>query len=246
MRFVSLFSGIGGLDLGLERAGHTCIGQVEIDPICRKVLARHWPDVPRHDDVCTYEPPAADMVVGGFPCQPFSRMGEQKGSQDERFLWPQFARVLERSGARWAVIENVRTLLSIEGGAVFRRVLADLRDRGCDAWWRVFSAAEFGHLHLRQRVIVVAHPPGFRMERVWQAWHRQPRTLVRPALPDGPGHRLGGAEPDLVRAVHGLSGGLVRSRRHGRFALRALGNAVVPALGECVGQLIHLALAMQG
>src|SRR5687768_1834679 len=101
LNVLSLFAGIGGLELGLERAGMSTVGQVEIDPYCRQVLAKHWPEVPRHDDVrsCmawwnSRSRPRVDVVCGGFPCQPFSNAGFQLGVDDERWMWPEFAAVI--------------------------------------------------------------------------------------------------------------------------------------------------------
>lgn len=98
---LSLFAGIGGIELGLERAGMTTVGQVELDPYCQRVLARHWPEVPRHDDVRTApewwasEPrPAVDVICGGFPCQPFSTAGLRRGVADDRWGWPWMADVI--------------------------------------------------------------------------------------------------------------------------------------------------------
>src|SRR5512139_2392629 len=93
----SLFSGIGGLELGLERAGMAVRWQVEIDPYCRKVLAKHWPDVARYEDVRdvgrhNLEP--VDLICGGFPCQPVSLAGKRMGDGDDRWLWPEFIRVV--------------------------------------------------------------------------------------------------------------------------------------------------------
>ena len=101
---LSLFSGIGGLDLGLERAGMTVVGQVEIDPWCRKVLAKHWPEVPRHDDVRTAAGwwggrRAPDLVCGGFPCQPVSYAGLGLAQSDPRWLWPLMAEYRTRSSS---------------------------------------------------------------------------------------------------------------------------------------------------
>ncbi len=87
MKFVSLFAGIGGLDLGLERAGHECVLQVELDDYCRRVLEKHWPDVRRIadvHDVTAADCAGADMLVGGFPCQPVSLAGKRLGTDDER------------------------------------------------------------------------------------------------------------------------------------------------------------------
>src|SRR4029450_2592075 len=117
LTFGSLFAGIGGFDLGLERAGLTCRWQVEIDPFCRKVLAKHWPDVTRYADIReldgrTVDP--VDVLCGGFPCQPHSLAGKRGGSADERDLWREFARVIREVGPRWVLAENVPGLLSTE------------------------------------------------------------------------------------------------------------------------------------
>jgi DNA (cytosine-5)-methyltransferase 1 len=116
---LSLFSGIGGLDLGFERAGFTVVGQVEIDPFCQRVLRKHWPGVPLHDDVHTTsawwrsEPrPTVDVVAGGFPCQPVSDAGKRLADTDSRWLWPAFRDVVADVRPRWTVVENVRGLYS--------------------------------------------------------------------------------------------------------------------------------------
>jgi DNA (cytosine-5)-methyltransferase 1 len=94
LTYLSLFTGIGGLDLGLDKAGMECVGQVERIPFCRTVLDEHWPEVPKHDDVRTAPAwwrsgarPVADLVAGGFPCQPFSKAGRRRGVADERWGW---------------------------------------------------------------------------------------------------------------------------------------------------------------
>src|SRR5579884_1573520 len=97
MNFGSLFSGIGGLDLGLERAGHVCRWQIESDPYCTAVLHKHWPQVQRYGDitgVSGHELEPVDLLVGGFPCQPVSTAGKRRGNADQRWLWPEFARLI--------------------------------------------------------------------------------------------------------------------------------------------------------
>lgn len=138
MNYLSLFSGIGGLDLGLDRAGMTCVGQVEIDPFCRKVLAKHWPEVPRHDDVRTAvewwlgeSRPAVDVVAGGFPCQPVSNAGLRLAQQDPRWGWPATYVVIRELRPRFAILENVPGLLRRGMGDV----LGDLAESGYDAQW---------------------------------------------------------------------------------------------------------------
>ena len=134
-RFVSLFAGVGGFDLGLEKAGHTCIGQVEIDKNARKILERHWPDVPKHDDVQTAQKWAidngfvgsVDLVVGGFPCQDLSVAGKRAGLAGERsglfFDALAFAQTVK---AKTIILENVPGLLSSNQGRDFGTVLIEL------------------------------------------------------------------------------------------------------------------------
>ena len=149
----SLFSGIGGLDLGLERAGMEVRWQVENDPWCRSILERHWPGVPRYGDIKEVEDlEYVDVVCGGFPCQPVSVAGKRLGQADERWLWPEFARILRLVRPRYALIENVPGLL-VRG---FSDVLGDLAALGFDAEWGVLSAADMGAPHLRKRVFIIA------------------------------------------------------------------------------------------
>jgi DNA (cytosine-5)-methyltransferase 1 len=152
----SLFSGIGGLDLGLERAGMTVIWQSEYDPYASSVLADHWPDVPNLGDITTIdwttvEPP--DLICGGYPCQPFSLAGVRQGEADPRHLWPHFADAVRHLRPRWALLENVPGHLSLG----FGRVLGDLADLGYDTEWDCIPAAAVGAPHLRYRIFVVAH-----------------------------------------------------------------------------------------
>ena len=158
MTFGSLFSGIGGIDLGLERAGMTCAWQVEIDPWCRQVLTKHWPNVRRYEDVSavggdTLEP--VDVIAGGFPCQDVSVAGQRAGIQDgtRSGLWSEFHRIICELRPRYVFVENVPGLLTNGMG----RVLSDLADIGYDAEWEVLSAADVGAPHLRKRVFITAH-----------------------------------------------------------------------------------------
>lgn len=158
MRFGSLFSGIGGLDLGLERAGMECAWQVEIDPYATRVLAKHWPDVERHSDVrlCGRDNLATvDLICGGFPCQDVSIAGKQAGIDGERSgLWREFHRIIGEIRPRFILMENVPGLL-IRG---IGRVLGDLAKIGYDAEWDCVSAKDVGAPHLRERVFIVAYP----------------------------------------------------------------------------------------
>lgn len=156
MTFGSLFAGIGGMDLGLDRAGMVCRWQVEIDPFCRTILEKHWPGVPKYGDIRQLsgsELETVDLICGGYPCQPFSQAGKRGGAEDPRHLWPEFARLLRILGPRWVLLENVSGHLSLGFGEVLR----DLAGLGYDAEWTCLRASDFGASHLRKRVFVVAH-----------------------------------------------------------------------------------------
>lgn len=161
MKFISLFSGIGGIDLGLEWAGMQCIRQVEIDPFCLAVLEKHWPNVPKYNDVTTFNATGylgnIDAVAGGFPCQDISVAGKGKGLQGERSgLWREFNRIIGECGPRWVLIENVPALRS-RGADV---VLSDLEKLGYSAWPCVVGAWAVGAPHKRDRVWIVASRMG--------------------------------------------------------------------------------------
>src|SRR4051812_25990654 len=105
VRVGSLFSGIGGFDYGLERAGMRVSWQCEADEVCRGVLARHWPQVPCYSDVRELRAPEpVDVLCGGFPCQPFSFAGTKRGTADERWLWPEFARIVGLLRPRYVIV----------------------------------------------------------------------------------------------------------------------------------------------
>ena len=113
--FGSLFAGIGGIDLGLERASWECRWQVEIDPFCQKVLAKHWPDVRRYGDVrdCgKHNLETVDLIAGGFPCQPYSLAGKRGGESDDRNLWPEYRRIVAELRPAWVLAENVPGIIN--------------------------------------------------------------------------------------------------------------------------------------
>ena len=156
---ISMFSGIGGLDLGFERAGFEIVRQCEIDPFCRRVLAKHWPDVPCHDDVktMTFTEGEADGIIGGFPCQDISNAGRRAGITGERSgLYGELVRSVRVVRPRFAVLENVAALLERGMGTV----LGDLAEIGYDAEWDCISAGSVGAPHLRERIFIFAHRDG--------------------------------------------------------------------------------------
>jgi DNA (cytosine-5)-methyltransferase 1 len=232
----SLFSGIGGLDLGLERAGMTVAWQSEIDPYACRVLAKHWPDVPNLGDITTIdwstvEP--VDIICGGYPCQPFSNNGHRKGSDDQRHLWPFMLDAIRVLRPRYVVAENVPGHLSLG----FDRVLADLASLGFDVEWSIIPACAFGAPHTRERLYFVAHTQGLGWN--WQ-WGQDATSSVRQARHDDRELEGSGAStywsavptPEPLGMAHGVRSGMDRAR------LKAHGNAVVPQVAEYVGHRI--------
>lgn len=152
----SLFSGIGGFDLGLERAGMRVIWQSEIDPYASAVLRKHWPHVPNHGDIRTITAGTVerpDVLCGGFPCQDISNAGKRAGIDGDRSgLWSEYARVIGELRPRYVLVENVAALL----GRGLERVLGDLAALGFDAEWHCIPASAVGAPHLRDRIWIVA------------------------------------------------------------------------------------------
>lgn len=159
MTIGSLFTGIGGLELGLEMCGlGPVIWQCDSDPCARAVLEQHWPGVKRYSDVREVDGRAErpSIICGGFPCQPVSVAGKRKAQADTRWLWPFFAAVIHAVRPAVVFIENVPGLRT----AGLRDVLADLAALGLDAEWDLFSAAETGAPHRRLRLFLLAYADG--------------------------------------------------------------------------------------
>ena len=172
MKVLDLFSGIGGFSLGLERAGMETVAFCEIEDYPRKVLAKHWPDVPCYGDVRTLTKErldndgvgSIDVICGGFPCQDISVAGRQAGLGEETRsgLWSECARLLGEIRPSYAIFENVTALLSGDNGQWFQRVLWDISQVGYDAEWHCIPASHLGAQHIRDRVWIVAHSNGNR------------------------------------------------------------------------------------
>lgn len=235
----SLFAGIGGFELGLERAipGAQTIWQVEQNTFCQKVLAKHWPDAKIYNDVRNItkdnvEP--VDILCGGFPCQDISLAGKGRGLHGEKSgLWWEMLRIISELRPRIVVMENVAAVL-IRGGC---QVIASLAEIGYCTEWTVISAKDFGAPHLRRRWFAVAYSDSDRRKdesmhtkqtqgKACKMYQHSNRRNKRSATAWSKGKTIS----PLCGVDDGIPDRLDR--------LRALGNAIVPQCSEWVGQQI--------
>ena len=235
LTFGSLFAGIGGLDLGLERAGMKCLWQVEINELCQKVLTKHWPNVPKYRDIreCGENLERVDLICGGFPCQDVSVAGKRAGITGARSgLWSEYARIIRILRPRYVLVENVPGLLS----SGFGRVLGDLAESGYDAEWGSFWAGQFQAPHLRERLFLVAHPKRFFGLQAGYDLQGYLSKLCRKRPPNATGKpfSVNGRKyipiPENLRMDDGIPFDMDRCK--------ALGNAVVPQVAEFIGRRI--------
>ncbi len=274
MKVLDLFSGIGGFSLGLERTGgFQTVAFCEIDPFCRRVLRKHWPDVPIHEDVRALrreDVGAVDVVCGGFPCQDISAAGRQGGMGEgtRSGLWSEIARLVGGIRPAYVIVENVAALLSgpsEQPGGWFGRVLGDLAALRYDAEWHSIPACAVGAPHERDRVWIVAYPAGERCgetgrlrlgkQEEWPACSVETDGFAPHSYSDGlerwerwPSSRFFAAT--VFRSFwqgNDLPQPCIRRGDDGFpdrvDRLRALGNAVVPQIPEIIGRAILAAEA---
>lgn len=182
MNVLDLFSGIGGFSLGLERAGMRTVAFCEIDPYCRAVLRKYWPDTPIFDDVRTLDGQSfrnVQVICGGFPCQDISSAGAKVGIEGERSgLWREYARIIGEVRPRYVIVENVADLLSRGLGIV----LGDLAALGYDAEWHCIPASALGAPHRRDRLWLIAYTDGERQSRRSQPEVRSVKPKFGPSF----------------------------------------------------------------
>lgn len=244
MRAIDLFSGIGGFSLGLERAGIETSCFCEVSPVCRHLLAHHWPETQIYDDVTTLtaerlvaDGTAADLLCGGFPCQDLSYAGKGAGLAGERSgLWFEIARLLRElrdlgRPVRFVVLENVSALL----GRGLGTVLGDLAALGYDAEWDCIPASAVGAPHRRDRIWIVAYPRGEQHEGFGDAFRRALATELSRALADAGLRLRDDEEADALGSnPHGL--GLHRAEVYqlGSHELRDEQDGLAGSVGDDV------------
>jgi DNA (cytosine-5)-methyltransferase 1 len=160
LKLLDLFSGIGGFSLGLESTGFfQTIAFVEKDKFCRQVLQKNFNNIPIEEDIRNVrgERYKADIITGGFPCQPFSVAGKRKGTDDDRYLWDETIRVVAECKPRWFIGENVEGLININNGMVLRQVQTDLEEQGFQVQCLVIPASGIGAWHQRKRIWIIAY-----------------------------------------------------------------------------------------
>lgn len=161
MKHGSLFSGIGGFDLAAEWMGWENKFHCEWNPFGQKVLKHYWPDAELFSDITksdfTKYEGTIDIISGGFPCQPYSTAGLRRGKEDDRHLWPEMCRAIREIKPRWVVGENVRGLISWNGGVVFDEVQADLEAEGYEVQSFLLPACGVNAPHRRDRIWFVAY-----------------------------------------------------------------------------------------
>jgi DNA (cytosine-5)-methyltransferase 1 len=245
LRVLSLFAGIGGFDLGLERTGgFETVAFCEIDPFCQRVLAKHWPKVPCYDDIrklsaerLATDGIAVDGICGGFPCQDISISGMGEGLSGSRSgLWFEYARLVGELRPSFIFVENVAELLNRGLGDV----LGSLAALGYDAVWDCIPAAFAGAPIIRDRIWIFAVPQCSGWQRCFKHFGALSIAATTPTLDGDP---FAGARSALdgdlgiVRSNHGFSVTMERARI-GQF-----GNAVVPQVVELFGRAILSALS---
>lgn len=231
MKALSLFSGIGGIDLACEWAGIETVAFCEREPFCQKVLRKHWPDIPIYEDVCTLTKErleadgirtgAIGIVSAGYPCQPFSLAGEREGKEDDRFLWPEVSRILQEIKPDWFVGENVAGHVSLG----LDDVLDDLDNLGYTSQPFIIPAGAVDAQHERERVFVLSYTNSQRLQggeitrsssEMWSRTIQQFQGL----LPASTRPKVSAS--DFGRATYGIS------RRMDEHRIKSLGNAVMP------------------
>lgn len=256
LKVLDIFSGIGGFSLGLERTGgFETVAFCEIEEFPRRVLAKHWPEVPQYHDVTKLtgdilrrDGISVDVITGGFPCQDISTAGKRAGMSEgtRSGLWSEIVRLIGDLSPRYVIVENVANLLSgpsEKRGGWFGRILGDLAECGHDAEWENIPAAAVGLASRRERVWLVSYPQQVsRPQPIFAGYDGAQRKWGGPTkrLPNGVRSKVGSTVPSVFSQwvdkpdSHGMDNG----HSDWPYRLACCGNAVVPQIPELIGRAI--------
>lgn len=207
MRHASLFSGIGGFDLAARWMGWENIFSCEYDPFCQKVLQHHFPTTTHYGDIRELDGTAwrgkIDILTGGFPCQPFSSAGRRRGTEDDRYLWPEMLRVIRESRPTWIVAENVRGLATWNDGLVLEGVCSDLEANGYEVQPFCIPACAVGAPHRRERLWFIAHRTSEQQERPQRGGNKCGESEI--STGNGNSHAANANQPETNAEHEGCS-----------------------------------------
>ena len=274
LKILDLFSGLGGFSLGLERTGcFKTTAFCDNNKYSRLLLQKHWKGVKIYNDVREINKEQLesdgiqfpDVITGGFPCQPFSVAGKQKGTSDDRHLWPEMFRIIKEFTPRWIIGENVKGLTNIEKGMVFESVCTDLEGEGYEVRAFNIPAAGVGAPHRRERIWIVASLEDSRRSlRSWSKFGEKDENEIRKRYADQHQRPGSTSESDVADASTGRRApqeGEIQTRGNGTehkgwwstepnvgrvangvsgrvYRLRALGNSIVPQIATEIGYAI--------
>ena len=236
LKLLDLFSGIGGFSLGLESTGQfETIAFVEKDEFCQKVLKKNFNNIPIESEVRNVKGDryTADIITGGFPCQPFSVAGKRKGTADDRYLWDETIRVIRECKPKWFIGENVEGIINIQEGVVLRQVQSDLEKENYKVQCFIIPAASVNAWHNRKRVWIIANSEhnGLhcekRNETIKSSDQSKEWIFIRDNWKKNKSEFLG--------INDGLSSRVDRYRKE---RIKALGNSIVPLIARELGLAI--------
>ena len=229
---LDLFSGIGGFALAAGWAGFETVGFCDNEPYAQAVLKKHWPNVPIHGDIKALDGTAyrgVTLLTGGFPCQPFSCAGKQRGKDDDRYLWPQMLRVIQEARPAWIVGENVVGII----GLALDQVCSDLEAEGYEVEPIIIPACGVDAQHRRNRVWIMANSNNKGLQGHWGSKECGSQLFIREGGDAKQKEWL--AEPNVGRVANGIPNRVDR--------IKGLGNAIVPQVASeiirCINKIME-------
>lgn len=271
LNVLDLFSGIGGFSVGLEATGKfKTIAFCEKDKFCQKVLHKHWQGTKIYEDIRDIDGTKikADVITGGFPCQPFSTAGKRKGTEDDRYLFPEMLRVIKETQARWVVGENVQGIVNMSEGKVLQGIHNDLETIGYEVQTFIIPASSQGAWHKRNRVWIVAantttrrwkkcksksekkndisqiykdvpNTKKFGMERLWTVRQQKPEIYGKEKISLWSSKNKEQSWWKIKSELCGIPNGISYELDKDRTnRVKALGNAIVPQIATEIGKAI--------